>query len=425
MTGGRSAYRPSDQLPECRGCSHSSYGLLGAELTSARNTLRAARHAVRRAEAATLSREGLPANLRRSAGLGGGVAPPVGYLGFAGRGNAGDDAILLAHRRSLPTMDLALLPLEWERETLAVLDRVRRSRLHSGVLVGGGTVVGREAWRRRLDLAQRRCPGPIVFTGVGIEDPAFHGEMQHTHGDELSRWKDVLSDAAHLTVRGPLSAQLLRDIGIEAPYVSDPALLLGPDQPEGSTFRPKLLGLNIADPEDQYRGTRRRVFDACTAAVRTLLQSGWTVRLLPFTRRDLILARALCQALNGRVDIVASFADVDRLLALIAECDVLVGQRLHAVVFAAAVAVPALAVDYRPKCRDFQLSIGRGEWTVSTLDITGDMVVDGVTRLHEARTQHAGQIHDAVVKAKSALRDGERFVARALAAREGTVGSLW
>jgi len=380
-------------------------------MTLAPTTLRPARHAVRRAEAAVLRREGLPANVRRSRGLATAAASPIGYLGFAGRGNAGDDAILLAHRRALPALDLALLPLEWERETLALLGRVRRRPLHAGVLVGGGTVVGREAWRRRLEVAQRGCPGPVAFTGVGVEDPAFRGELAHSSADELARWAEVLGAAAHLTVRGPLSAQLLRGIGIEAAEVSDPALLLGPDRPSGATVRPKLLGLNIADPEDQYRGTGSRVFDACAAAVRTLLRSGWSVRLLAFTRKDLILAHAFRQALDGRVEIFPGFLDVDGLLSAIEQCDVLVGQRLHAVVLAAAVAVPALAVDYRPKCRDFQLSIGRGDWTVSTLDVTAEVVVDNVVRLHEARAEHARQIHEAVVTAKAALRDGERVVA--------------
>ena len=223
-------------------------------------------------------------------------------MGFAGRGNAGDDAILLAHRRSLPMLDLALLPLEWESETLAVLDHVGRHRLQSGLLVGGGTLVGRAAWRRRLNAAQGRCPSPVLFTGVGVEDPAFRGTGTRAMAT-LARWTDILGAAAHLTVRGPLSAQLLRSVGIEAAYVSDPGLLLGPDSPTGTTFRPKLLGLNVADPEDQYRGTRQRAFDACVAAMRTLLRSGWTVRLLPFTHRDLILAGAVSEALDRRVEI--------------------------------------------------------------------------------------------------------------------------
>ena len=90
----------------------------------------------------------------------------------------------------------------------------------------------------------------------------------------------------------------------------------------------------------------------------------------------------------------------------------LVGQRLHSVVLAAAVAVPAVAVDYRPKCRDFQLSIGRQDWTVSTLDITTSGMLDRVMALHEQRAYHAERIEVEVARAKVALRAGEEELRR-------------
>ena len=85
---------------------------------------------MRRVEAIALHDSGLPHNVRRSVGLVTGPEPPVGYLGFAGRGNAGDDSILLAHQRSLYGITLALLPLEWDRQALSLLSRVKRRPLH-------------------------------------------------------------------------------------------------------------------------------------------------------------------------------------------------------------------------------------------------------------------------------------------------------
>ena len=366
----------------------------------------------RRVEAIALHDSGLPHNVRRAIGLVSGPVPPVGYLGFAGRGNAGDDSILLAHQRSLDGIPLAMLPLEWDQQALSLLGRVRRRPLHAGVLVGGGTLVGRYPWRRRLERALEAGAGPLAFTGVGVEDPSFVGARRHTDADELLRWRDVLDRASHLTVRGPRSAELLHDIGIEAPVVSDTALLLGPDERDDSVVRPKLLGINIADPEDQYLATGSRVLDECVPALRKLQASGWTVRLLPFDRKDLVVAQRARRALDGRTEIMSRFSDVDALRHSIAECDVLVGQRLHSVVLAAAVAVPAVAVDYRPKCRDFQLSIGRQDWTVSTLDITTSGMLDRVMALHEQRAYHAERIEVEVARAKVALRAGEEELRR-------------
>src|SRR5262245_33946666 len=111
-----------------------------------------ARRLARRAERQAQHYARLPKNVVRSRALASAAAPPIAYLGFSGRGNAGDDAIFLAHQRSLPGAQLARLPLEWERQTLAVLGRLRRRPLHAGILVGGGTVVGRAQWRERLQL---------------------------------------------------------------------------------------------------------------------------------------------------------------------------------------------------------------------------------------------------------------------------------
>jgi polysaccharide pyruvyl transferase WcaK-like protein len=254
-----------------------------------------------------------------------------------------------------------------------------------------------------------------MVTGAGVEDPEFAGARAYTDREEIERWAELLSGAAHLTVRGPRSAELLREAGLAATAVSDPALLLGPDRPPVERVRSRVLGLNIADPEDQYAGTDSRVADACIRAARTLIASGWTVRLLPFDRRDLVVATELRRALGDRAAIERRFSDVDGLLGAIAECDVLVGQRLHSVVLASAVAVPAVAIDYRPKCRDFQLSIGRGDWTVSTLDVTATRILDAVSALHEDRERHAREIEDAVRRARTSLRDGERRVEQLVA----------
>jgi hypothetical protein len=372
--------------------------------------LRQTRQKLGLAKQSLISDAGLGNALRRSIGLATPREPPIGYLGFARQGNAGDDAILLGHTRSLAPARLAMLPLAWERETLSLLGNLRGRALFHGVLVGGGTLVGRPEWRRRLGLALAGQSGPLALTGVGVEDPEFSGRRSYTDPDELRRWSEILEGAAHVTVRGPRSAELLRDVGIQAPVASDPALLLAYDRAPVERTQPKLLGVNLADPEDEYRGSGSRVWDACYSALRTVLSSGWRVRLLPFDRKDLVVAEAMCRALDGRAEVVRSFARVDVLIDSIAECDVLVGQRLHSTVLAAAAAVPALAIDYRPKCRDFQLSINRGEWTISTLDITAASVVDAVSALHERRDYHADQIHMQVLRARSKLAADNRHL---------------
>ncbi len=90
-------------------------------------------------------------------------------------------------------------------------------------------------------------------------------------------------------------------------------------------------------------------------------------------------------------------------------------------VLAAAAGVPALAIDYRPKCRDFQASIGRSEWVVSTLEVTRDVILDAVVELHEDRDRHVRAIRDHVDRARTKLEEGERVAAELLSGSSGVV----
>jgi polysaccharide pyruvyl transferase WcaK-like protein len=373
------------------------------------------RRLLRRIEGEARAEWGTRSALQRSAGLLRGQDAPIGYLGFAGRGNLGDDAILLAHVRALALRRLALLPLESERVAYATLRRLRPRPLFHGVLMGGGTLLGRSPWRRRLELALATCDGPVAITGVGVEDPEFRGARVYTDREELARWTDLLGRADHLTVRGPRSAELLRDIGVQAAVVSDSALLLAPEVPPATVVQPKLLGVSIADPEDRHAGTGDRVQKACLDALNALSRAGWRARLLAFDRRDHQLAEALARRLDARPEIVSPAAGVDAMLRSIGECDVLVGERLHSIVLAAAAAVPALAIDYRPKCQDFQDSIGRGEWTVRSTDITARTILEAVAQLHHERAHHVQAIQEEVAHARTLLVEGERAVQRILA----------
>ncbi len=77
---------------------------------------------------------------------------------------------------------------------------------------------------------------------------------------------------------------------------------------------------------------------------------------------------------------LAGYDDLEASLRLIASADLVIGERLHAVVLAAAMATPFVAVEYRPKLRDFAASVGREDSVLRTdemerLDEVVDLVV--------------------------------------------------
>jgi len=69
------------------------------------------------------------------------------------------------------------------------------------------------------------CPYFFVF-GSGVAHPSFWK-------DSLRDWKPILQRCNYIGVRGPLSAELLTDVGINrVEVVGDPVLVFAPDSCE-------------------------------------------------------------------------------------------------------------------------------------------------------------------------------------------------
>jgi polysaccharide pyruvyl transferase WcaK-like protein len=87
----------------------------------------------------------------------------------------------------------------------------------------------------------------------------------------------------------------------------------------------------------------------------------------------------------------------------LAGCAVVVGEKLHALVLAARLGIPTLALEYRPKCRDFQLSVGRGDRVLRTSDLDVDTLVAFVTAGLAAAPTERAPLRAAVQERTTAL----------------------
>src|ERR1700722_10023044 len=118
---------------------------------------------------------------------------PIGYLGWHGHGNMGDDAIRDALSHALGDQRFIALPLT-ARSIARHLAHPRTNqirRIH--LLLGGGTVIGRKNWRLPLLVDLALCGrSPAFMVGAGVEDPSFQGRDSFSKGGELARWIGVL-----------------------------------------------------------------------------------------------------------------------------------------------------------------------------------------------------------------------------------------
>src|SRR5574341_2145153 len=110
-------------------------------------------------------------------------APKIGYLGWVGHGNLGDEALFLAHRRLFP--DNLLLPFKRSAKT-AWLERVTRRKLFVATVLGGGTLINKPAILDSLRTAQRRYQ-PSFALGTGVAAPTF-AEKKLGEPNVLPQW---------------------------------------------------------------------------------------------------------------------------------------------------------------------------------------------------------------------------------------------
>lgn len=285
--------------------------------------------------------------------------PEVAYLGWTRRGNLGDEAIYTAHERSGLG---SLRPYPANRFQKIVQDNGSTR----AILLGGGTLVGRPDWLPRIDRIIRSFPDTLRFaTGIGVEDSSFSGQRSYTSEEDMHAWVRKLSDFDSVSVRGPMSADILEQYGVESRVVGDPALLLACPR-EGTQSGPvshPTVGINIARVEDSWGGNMDQYASELRAVVQSLTRSGVKCRLLSMTREDHNLARTFAKSL-GNVEVYAYRDSVDATLKAISECCVVIGPRLHLCILAAAVGVPFLSVMYKPKCLDFAMSVGMEDWVL-------------------------------------------------------------
>lgn len=327
------------------------------------------------------------------------------YVGWTGQRNLGDDAIADALIPRLGTVERDHAPYQLADLAKRVVGGGASHSSLRALLLGGGTAIGRRNWRMVLAangalLARAK---PWFMIGAGVEDPVFQGRNSFSDRGELARWRGICANFDAVTVRGPRSVELLANVGIPARMIGDPALLHEPAEiPEP---RQKLLGINLGFGDDLWGHDHDRVVDALAELVKALAGEGWRVRAIVVNPKDETALRT-CLSRSGigpdQAEVLAADT-VERFFAAIAACTLLVAERLHALVLAAAAAVPVVGLEYQPKCADFLASVGAADRAVRTDRVTSDVLHEHVADLVENRPAESARLLSEVTTLRGLL----------------------
>jgi len=317
----------------------------------------------------------------------------VAYIGLAGHRNLGDDAMFEAVRQLLPSATLSVNP-----------------KTADAVLVGGGTLLNADGYYlNRLRTVDASTTVAAVF-GTGVRSLRFFGTTER-----YDQWDGFLRQATTVGVRGPDSADSLRTLGFEGEIdvIGDPALSL-----EAGDHTP-VEGLVIVAPlhtDGVLRGGDDvRVLETLTSTVRRLRRGGHAVTLMScHPNDDRWILEMMRDLADTAVGYLAGYDDLDATMATIASAELVIGERLHASVLAAAAETVFVAIEYRPKVGDFARSVGRTDAVVRTDEIERlDEVVDTVWNQRKAQV---AEVREHVRRFRSLQRSMAAGFATAVAA---------
>ncbi len=327
--------------------------------------------------------------------------------GAYGRGNAGDDAILKAIVHELHQADADMpvhvasrRPEETRRKNgvqacytfdfPALWRALGRAELF---ISGGGSLIQNATSRRSLYyyllllcMAKLRgCRVMMYGCGIGPVYGAFH---RWTAARMIDRFVDVI------TLRDDDSVRELSHMGVSRPHIvrtADPTICI---QPLEAAQTGQLLA-RLGIPADgrcigfglrEWKGFDRAAQEIARAAQYAWEQYGLLPVFIPIEYpNDCGAAEKVARALRCPHVCITEQLTIHETISVLSRMSLVVGMRLHSLIFAVENGVPSIGVSYDIKVDGFLKSIGRRDMTLHVHDVTGEQLMEKIDRLQGAQ----------------------------------------
>ena len=294
--------------------------------------------------------------------------------GYYGKGNGGDEALLMSLLQMLPThvqpIVLSGNPKETKkRYDVASCDRasafpiLKSLKLSDWFIWGGGSLM--------QDVTS--MTSPIYYAGLmalaqqrGLKTIAWAqgiGPLQKP----LTRWltKQVLLNCTAISVRDHKSAKILTDWHISPLIAPDPVWALESRSVKGLADLPAPRVAVTLRSHPQL--TPQRLETLTTALVQFQQATDTCILLVPFqASKDMAIAQAIEARLPGKKQIV-TLSDPRELKGLFKGVEMSIGMRFHSLIMAAAEQCRCFALSYDPKVSQLMSELSLPGWELSQL----------------------------------------------------------
>jgi len=294
-----------------------------------------------------------------------------GYYGFK---NVGDDAMLMAiidtlkmYKKDLRILVLSKNPIETRRiynvdsisrvNLIPILYIMKNSKLF---ISGGGSLIQDNTSTRSLIyylgmiwLAKKMKMKVMIYAN-GI------GPLNKKNNRSLT--KHVVDRVDVITLREELSYKELVSLNISKPKIyvtADPAFTI---QPENTEHVDGLLLDEEINPNARYIGISVRKwhghdkYETTIANIADYIIETYGINVLFIPMHypgDLVIIKNIQSKMKNKSYTVSKKHSVSEILGIIGKTEMLIGMRLHALIFAASIGVPIVGIVYEPKVEGF------------------------------------------------------------------------
>lgn len=357
----------------------------------------------------------------------------VAVSGYYGFNNTGDEAVLYSILRTLraakPDLKVTVFsndPAKTAKQyNVEAVNRWKIKEIittlrQSDVLISGGGSLLQDATGPKSIIyylavvwLAKLLRKPVVYYAQGV------GPITSGLGKKLVPY--VTNKVELVTVRDEASRELLVKLGVAKPpiYVTaDPVLGLYHREVERNAGREALVRSGLpAKAGKPLVGIAPREWKNLSGYQKvlaqlgdTLTRRGYQVVLIPFqVPEDVAVCREIARLMEEEAVMLKGSCSVVEMLGLIAGMQLVVGMRLHALIMAAVMGVPAVGISYDPKVDSFlktteQPNAGR----VETLDFSN--LSREVFRVLENRDELAARLGKRVGELRAEARQSARLV---------------
>jgi len=350
--------------------------------------------------------------------------------GFYGFHNIGDEAILRTLTQQLRKLDpeihitvLSHTPEETmskydvhavkRNDIFKVFNAIRKSDV---LLSGGGSLLQDDTSARSIHyyLTILRM-GLFLKKNVFLISNGIGPIIRDSNKKQVAR---VLNKVNHTTVRDFNSQKLLVDIGVNPDKISVSAdMVIAMDMEPKERGKQIVEQFNLKEPHRKKIGIAVRHKDFKTSErkqqlvfLANTLAIHYTVFFVPFYyKNDTKIYDELKDFVDDNVYFINEKYDSEEFMSLLENLDILMGSRLHSLIFALVAEVPFIGISYDPKIENFMEMIHMKP-VCSMSDFSPEKLIQSVELLEQSYEDNKRKIIESKYLLKERLRVNDEML---------------